>query len=131
METATQEKSTQENIAVKTNDNEKLIAALCHGLGAVVIPLLVYILKKDDSPYLARHSKSALVWQAAASIVLTLASMVISALASFTFGLGALFFLLLPPAGLVAFCVGLYAAVKCWKGEEYQYPFIQPLLDSF
>lgn len=125
------ENVTQENNEIKTNENEKIIAVVCHALGALVIPLLVYILKKDDSPYLARHAKGALVWQAGASIVLTLAGMVISALASFTFGLGAILFLVLPPAGLVAFCVGLYAAVKCWKGEEYQYPFIKPVMDSF
>ena len=41
-----------------SRSDEKLIAVLCHGVGALVIPLLVYLLKKDDSPYLAQQSLS-------------------------------------------------------------------------
>ena len=113
-----------------SKSDEKLIAVLCHGIGALIIPLLVYILKKDDSPYLAKHSKQALAWQAAASIGLSLAGMLITNLAGFTFGLGAILYLLLPPAGLVAFCIGLYAAYKCWNDQEYKYPLVQPIVDA-
>lgn len=113
------------------NKDEKLLAVLGHALGMIIVPLVVYLVKKDQSPYLAKQAKSALVWQAAASVALTLAGMVISALAAATFGLGSLLFLLVPPAGLVAFCFGLYAAYKCWNEEEYEYPLIAPLLAKF
>lgn len=112
------------------NKDEKLIAVLCHAVGALIIPFLVYLLKKDESPYLAGQAKQALAWQAAVSVVFTVASMLISTLAGFTFGLGGLLFLALPPAGLAAFCVGIYAAVKCWKGEDYKYPLVQPIVEA-
>ena len=113
-----------------SRSDEKLIAVLCHGVGALVIPLLVYLLKKDDSPYLAQQSKQALAWQAGATAVFSAAGMIITTLAGFTFGLGAILYLLLPPAGLAAFCVGLYAAYKCWKDEEYKYPLVQSIVDA-
>lgn len=113
-----------------SNGDEKLVAVLSHAVGALVIPLLVYLLKKDESPYLAKHAKQALAWQAAAGIGLTLASMLITTLAGVTFGLGAIFYLALPPAGLAAFCVGLYAAYKCWNDQEYQYPWVQKIVEA-
>ena len=111
--------------------DEKLIAVICHAVGALIIPFIVYLLKKDQSPYLAGQAKQALAWQGVVSIVFTVASMIISTLAGFTFGLGGLLFLALPPAGLAAFCVGLYAAVKCWNGEDYKYPLVQPIVQAF
>ena len=123
----------QENTPVQTpgkNSDEKLFAVLSHAVGALIIPLLIYLLKKDESPYLAKHAKQALAWQAAISIGLTVASMLITTLASFTFGLGGLLFLALPPAGFAAFCVGLYAAYKCWNDEEFKYPLVQPIVDA-
>jgi uncharacterized protein len=113
-----------------SKNDEKLIAVLCHALGALIIPLLVYLLKKDDSPYLAKQSKQALAWQAAASVALSIAGMLITTLAGFTFGLGAILYLALPPAGLAVFCVGLYAAYKCWNDQEYKYPFVQQIVNA-
>ena len=114
----------------KAKDNEKILAVVCHSVGMVVIPLLVYLLKKDESPYLARHAKQSLVWQAGVSIVCTVLSFVIGAIATLTLGFGALLYLLIPPAALVAFCIGLYAAYQCWEGKEYEYPMIQSLVNS-
>lgn len=116
--------------APQDNNNEKLLAVLCHALGMIVIPLLVYLLKKDESPYLAKHAKQSLVWQAVLSVVFTIAGFVISALAAVTFGLGALLYFIIPPLALVAFFVGLYAAYQCWIGKEYRYPMIQSLVES-
>jgi uncharacterized Tic20 family protein len=113
-----------------SKSDEKLIAVICHAVGALVLPLLVYLLKKDDSPYLAKQAKQALAWQAAATIAFTAVSMLISTLAGFTFGLGGLLFLALPPAGFAAFCVGLYAAYKCWNDEDFKYPLVQPIVDA-
>lgn len=120
----------QETQTTKTNENEKLLAVVCHSVGMVVIPLLVYLFKKDESPYLARHAKQALVWQAFVSIVCTIAGFAIGALATLTLGLGGILYLLIPPAGLAAFCVGLYAAYQCWEGKEYKYPLVQSLVAS-
>ena len=115
---------------MKLKQDEKLIAILCHALGMIIVPLAVYLIKKDQSPYLAFQAKQALVWQAVVSIALTVASFAVGTLASLTFGLGGLLFLLLPPAGLVAFCFGLYAAYQCWIDKEYEYPLIKSVVDA-
>lgn len=121
----------QENTELSKKSNqgdERLIAVLCHALGMLVIPLLVYLLKKDESPYLGAQAKQALAWQAACTVVFTAGSFLIGALATVTFGLGGLLYLAIPPLGLVAFCWGLYAAYQAWLGVYYRYPLIQPLV---
>ncbi len=115
---------------MKLKQDEKLIAVLCHALGMIIVPLAVYLIKKDQSLYLAFQAKQALVWQAAASVALIGASFAVGTLASLTFGLGGLLFLLLPPAGLVVFCFGLYAAYQCWIEKEYEYPLIKSIVDA-
>lgn len=114
----------------KDNSNEKILAVVCHAVGMLVIPLLVYIMKKDESPYLAGHAKQALVWQGVMSVFFTVLSFGIGAIATVTLGIGALLYFVVPPLAFIAFLVGLYAAYECWQGKEYRYPMVQSLVET-
>lgn len=115
----------------EVNQDDKFIGVLCHALGMIVVPLIVYLLKKDDSPYLAAHAKQALIWQGGLSLIFGALTFAIGVIATFTFGLGGLLYFALPPAGLLFYLVSIYAAVKCFQGEEYEYPVLGSLAKSF
>ncbi len=48
------------------SSNDKLLAIVCHislligGLGYLLLPLVVFLMKRDDSPFVAFHAKEAL-----------------------------------------------------------------------
>jgi uncharacterized Tic20 family protein len=105
------------------NANEKNIAVLTHigGIFFGFIPsLIVWLLKKDDSPYLGEQAREALNFQ----ITLLIGYMVAWVL---TFILiGVLVFVLLWLANIVL-CI--MAAVAVSKGEDYRYPFALRLIN--
>lgn len=115
------EASTQVN-ASPSND-EKNIATVTHLGGTVFsfIPgLLVWILKKEDSAYLADQAKEALNFQISVLI------------ASFVAGISMFIligFLLLPLVWVanIVFCI--FAAISTSKGETYRYPFCLRLIN--
>jgi len=109
-------------ITVPSND-DKNIVTITH-LGGILfsfIPsLVVWLLKKDDSEYIAAHAKEALNFQ----ITLLLAQFVAYVLIFILVG-----FLLL---GLIwvfniVFCI--IAAISSSKGEYYRYPLTLRLIN--
>ncbi len=110
------------DIAVPSND-DKNIATITH-LGGILfsfIPaLVVWLLKKDDSAFIAAQAREALNFQ----ITLLLAQFVAYVLVFILVG-----FLLL---GLIwvfniVFCI--IAAISSSKGEYYRYPFTLRLIN--
>lgn len=129
------------------NTSERQWAALAH-LGALVLALLtswiagvagaiaagiVYVAKKDDSPFIAEHAREALNFNVSMLLYSIAAVAIGVALIGgtvLTLGLG---IVLTAPAGLAllaAICaIGLMwlvcsivAAIKAWNGERYRYP---------
>lgn len=106
---------------------QKLLAILSHmawmfgGVGLVVVPFIVYLIKKDD-PFVARHAKQALV-----------AQLTVFALSAFV-GLMMMLligFLLLPAMAVIwigFFICNVIAVLRAADGRDYDYPFIQPLV---
>lgn len=107
---------------VPSND-EKNIATITH-LGGIlfsVIPaLIVWLLKKDDSEYIAAQAKEALNFQ----ITLLLAQFIAYVLIFILVG-----FLLLGLIWIfnIVFCI--IAAISTSKGESYRYPFALRLIN--
>ncbi len=105
------------------NNDEKNIVTITH-LGGILfsfIPsLVVWLLKKDDSEYIAAQAKEALNFQ----VTLLLAQFVAYILIFILVG-----FLLLGLIWLfnVVFCI--IAAVKSSKGESYRYPLTLRLIN--
>jgi uncharacterized protein len=98
------------------------LGMLCHLLGiftGFIGPLVLWLVKKDQSPFLDRHGKEALNFQ----ITLMLGYLISAILAAAIIG-----FLMIPLLLLadITFCI--VAAVKASKGEFYRYPLTLRLL---
>ncbi len=110
-----------------TTGEQKLLAIVAHlsylfgGLGFLVGPLLIYIIKKDDS-FVREHALQAFV----AHLALLVAGMAVGLLCFLLIG-----FLLIPVLiclGVLLLVTSLIATVKVLNGEMYYYPLIQGLI---
>jgi uncharacterized protein len=105
------------------SSDDKNIATVTHLGGTVFsfIPgLLVWILKKDDSAYVADQAKEALNFQ----ITVLIASFIASILIWLIIGLA-----LLPLIWLVNIIFCIIAAIASSKGELYRYPVCLRLIN--
>lgn len=103
--------------------NDKNLAVLTH-LGGIFfgfIPaLIVWLLKKDDSPFVGEQAREALNFQ----ITVLIGYMAAWVLAFLLVG-----FVLLPIIYVGNLILCIIAAVQVSKGEEYQYPFTLRLIN--
>ena len=112
------------NTVITTPSNDdKNIATVTHLSGTVFsfIPaLIVWILKKEDSPYIADQAKEALNFQ----ITVLIAQFVAAILAWVLIG-----FILIPIIWIfnVVFCI--IAAIASSKGKTYRYPLCLRLIN--
>ena len=120
-ETTTMDKGTDDN----------LMAAIAHAsiifLG-VVLPVVIWLIKKEKSKYVAFQALQAAVYQLAVFVVFIGLWFVFMILAIFTGGLGGLLFILLIPLMLIAAVYGLYGAYMCYQGKDFRYVLIGNLL---
>jgi uncharacterized Tic20 family protein len=109
---------------------QKILAVLAHlayllgGLGFIVAPLIIFLLKKDD-PFVQEHAKQALV----AHLVIAVISAITGLLSLLLIGL-----LLLPVLALLCvllFITSIIAALKAIDGQPYEYPLIQKIVGKF
>ena len=96
-----------------------LVGYLGNGIGSVIGPLVIWLIKKDEIPEVDRHGKEALNF----NISVFIYGIVLVMLTFVSFGFGGL---LTMPLGFALWvfhlvCV-IMASVKASKGEEYQYP---------
>ncbi|TDK26101.1 DUF4870 domain-containing protein [Luteimonas aestuarii] len=140
-------------LAAAPTTNERQWAALAHG-GALALALLtswtagfagmlaavvVYLLKKDESAFIAEHAREAFNFNLSMFLytcAVVVAGMLLVGATVLTLGIGILVTL---PAGLlllalvavlaVAWLVcSIIAIVKAWNGESYRYPLTIRLL---
>ena len=88
-------------------------------LGNILAPLILWLIKRTDSPYLDRAGKEAINFQISYTIYAIVAGLLCFVL------IGLLLFPVLFVAWVVLMVV---AAVKTSNGEEYKYPFTIRLL---
>lgn len=103
--------------------NDKNIAVLTHlgGMFFSVLPsLIVWLLKKDDNPYIGEQAREALNFQ----ITVLIAYMAAYILVFLLIG-----FVLLPVIYLANLVLCIIAAVKVSKGEDYRYPVALRLIN--
>ena len=103
--------------------NDKNIAVLTHlgGMFFSVLPgLIVWLLKKDDNPYISEQAREALNFQITVLIAYMAAYILIFLLIGF---------LLLPVIYLANLVLCIIAAVKVSKGEDYRYPVALRLIN--
>jgi len=124
-ENPTVEKQTEKNADAEesiskerpeVNKDDKNMAMLCHLLAiftSFLGPLIIWLIKKDDSHFIDDQGKEALNFQ-----ITVLIAMIISGLLTFAC-IGAILVPIVLIADLV-FCI--IAAVKTSSGERYRYP---------
>lgn len=97
--------------------DDRLWAAIAHGLtfieGGILGPLVVYLIKRDDSPFVAFHALQSLYFGLLALTIIVPVSIV-------TCGLGAL--LVIP-----YMILEILAVVAAYNGEWYELPIAGPL----
>ncbi|HEX9889152.1 MAG TPA: DUF4870 domain-containing protein [Nitriliruptorales bacterium] len=121
----TEDRSATGDAPGKDSTNWAMGAHLSAFLGAWVAlafigPLVVWLIKREDDPFVERHAREALNFN------LLLLILVIIGLAGsiLTLGFGAILFLpLLVIAGTAWLVLTIVATVKAANGEEYSYPF--------
>lgn len=102
-----------------------LIGYLANGLGSIIGPLVVWIVKKDELPLIDQHGKEAINFNISVAIY----TVILASFAIMTFGIG--LFLTIPlGAALVIFhivCI-VMASIKANNGEFFRYPLCIRLL---
>jgi uncharacterized Tic20 family protein len=101
---------------ISSTPEERQLAFLCHLGGAflsILVPLIIWLLKKDQSRFVEDQAKEALNFQ----ITLLIGHFVAGLTICFTLGVvnGGLY--------VVGLVFGILAAVAANKGEVYRYPF--------
>jgi uncharacterized Tic20 family protein len=94
----------------------KNMAMLCHLLAiftGFLGPLIIWLIKKDDTPFVDDQGKEALNFQ-----ITVLIAMIVSGLLTFL----CIGFILMPAVGIVDLVFCILAAIKASKGEAYRYP---------
>jgi len=110
------------NSQVPSND-DKNIATITHLAGTIfsfVPSLIVWLLKKNDSEYIASQAKEALNFQITVLLALFIAQILMVVLIGFAF------FAIIWLANIVL-CI--IAAIATSKGETYRYPFTLRLIN--
>ena len=100
-----------------TDDN--LMAAIAHAgiiIGGVLIALIVWVMQKEKSKYVAFQSMQALVYQLVVGVIL------------FVLAISLVGILLMPLVFLAAVIYGLYGAYMCYQGKDFKYAVIGNML---
>lgn len=82
---------------------------------AWIVPLIVFLVKKDESPFIREQARQSLNFQ----LTLIIAYIIADILAVITFGIGGILFLVI---WVVALVFMILAAVAANKGEVYKVP---------
>lgn len=114
--------------------DDKLLAALGYWGSLVLgfIPaLVIFFLKKDESPFIKKHALQALVLNFAC-IAFTIASMILMQIvAMVTFGIGPL--LLIPILMLLGVGVAIYfvfLGIQVFQGQDPNIPYLTPMIEK-
>ncbi len=97
-----------------------LVGYIGNGIGMVIAPLVIWLIKKDKSAKIAEHAKEALNF----NITIAICGLALALLVIVTFGVG---IILAIPLGIALaifhlVCV-ILAAIKANEGKAYRYPF--------
>jgi uncharacterized protein len=105
---------TEEQPLYTPTSDEKTMAILSHVLAIFLwlfAPLVIYLIKKDESQYVAAHAKESLNFQITMSIVALVLIVTIVGI------------LLLWIVGIVATVLIIIATIKASDNKLYRYPF--------
>ncbi|HRP30763.1 MAG TPA: DUF4870 domain-containing protein [Agriterribacter sp.] len=105
--------------AVQPTSDEKTLAILSHILTLVawlIAPLVIYLIKKDESPFVAAHAKESLNFQITVALVCIVLAITLIGI------------LLIWLVGVFALILVIVATIKANDGRLYRYPFTLRLI---
>lgn len=114
---------TNELEIIVPSSDEKNIATVTHLAGTIFLfipALIVWILKKDDSAYIADQAKEALNFQITIAIAMFVANILIWILVGLA---------LIPIIWIANIILCILAAIASSKGETYRYPICLRLIN--
>lgn len=117
-------------MSTTVSGEQKLLAITAHiayllgGLGFIIAPLLIFLLRKDD-PFVNHHAKQALI----AHLAILILSVIVSFLC--TLLIGVLLIPILAILWLILIITSVIAVIRALNGEEYYYPLIQSIVKKF
>ncbi|HEX5024283.1 MAG TPA: DUF4870 domain-containing protein [Agriterribacter sp.] len=117
-----QEKSflgTEEQPIIAPTSDEKTMAILSHILTLVVgfvAPLIIFLIKKDESNFVAQHAKESLNFQITVTLICIILFITIVGI------------LLLWIVGILALILVIIATIRASEGKIYRYPFTWRLI---
>jgi hypothetical protein len=92
--------------------------------GNIIAPLILWIAKKNESPFIDAHGKSAVNFQISIVLYSFLLAILIVPITIFTLGLGLIFLILAAlPVLVLTIILIISASIKASNGEYYDYPF--------
>lgn len=103
--------------------DERTMGMLAHVLGIVASflgPLVIYLVKKDESPFIRHHAAEALNFTISMFVYFTV--WIIASTVLLLVIVGFFMFLLLPVAAIGVLVLQIMAAVAANRGEYYRYP---------
>lgn len=116
------------------SSDDKLMAALSYW-GSIILwfipALVIYILKKDSSMFIKKHSLQALMLNLAFAVISIAITVIGGILGTITFGVGSLLMMLVNVAiflGLLVYVVML--GIQAFQGEDKDIPYITNILRS-
>lgn len=108
---------------VVISDDDRMMAMLCHLLAiftGFIGPLVLWLVKKDSSPFVAHHGKESLNFQITLLLVMTCLGAATFILMFVLIGIVLVPVLILVP--VLALVAEIIAAVAAQKGEWFRYP---------
>ena len=106
--------------------DEKVMGMLSHILGAVTSflgPLIIWLIKKDESPFVNDQGKEALNFQ-----ITVMIGFVVAGILGMVPVLGCLSIILIPAVGVTSLIFGILGGLEANKGVVYRYPFALRLI---
>lgn len=97
-----------------------LLTSWFFGVGGAIGALAIWLIKRDDSTFIAQHAKEALNF----NVTMALIALLLIGLSILTFGIGLI--LTIPAALVIAivwFVCTIIAAMRAKEGLPYRYPF--------
>lgn len=92
--------------------------------GNIIVPFVLWLVKKNESNYIDTHGKAAVNFQLSLMLYTFLLALIIIPLTIFTLGLGLIAVILgFIPAVILIIATIISASIKATNGEYYDYPF--------
>lgn len=113
----TNKKTEDQNLAVIIHLS--LLMGIIVPFGGYAATLILWLIKKDSSPYIDQQGKEAVNFMLNVLIIGTAATILCIMLIGF---------LLMIPLVIAAFTLPVIAAVKTSKGQNYKYPWVHRLI---